>query len=269
MTVPLRRAAGAAAVLLALMLAGCLLAPGRFVSALDIRKDRSFTFSYTGDIHILPLSKLGAKPFEPQPCYDDQSMEERACTAKELAEQRATADERQKQEAESAKALFGGIEISDPRAADELAERLRRQTGWRKVEHKGNGRFEVDFLISGTLDHDFVFPTIERFAMANDFVQLAVRADGTVRVDAPGFGPAAASPLAALMNAAPSSSEANAGPASDAPEIDGTFTIRTDGAILANKPDEGPKPDPAGQTLQWKVNARIPAAPTALIQLGR
>jgi hypothetical protein len=49
--------------------------------------------------------------------------------------------------------------------------------------------------------------------------------------------------------------------------MDGQFTLRTDGAILANNTDEGPQADPAGQKLDWAVNLRTPAAPTALIRL--
>jgi hypothetical protein len=53
------------------------------------------------------------------------------------------------------------------------------------------------------------------------------------------------------------------------PQIDGTFTITTDAAILANNTEEGPKPDPAGSKLSWTVNARSDAEPTALIKLAR
>lgn len=253
----------------AMVLTGCLLSPGKFTSELDIRKDRTFTYRYTGEIHILPLSKVGqTNSFEPQPCYDEDGFEERDCTSEELAEQRTAAAAKQKQEAESAKAFLGGIDISDPKAAEELAERLRRQAGWRKVQYMGEGLFNVDFMLTGRLDHDFVFPTIERFPMANAFVQLAIRSDGTVRMDAPGFGPGAGgNPIAGMMQAAASSSDGGKQDP-DAPEIDGTFVLRTDGAILANNTDEGPRADPSGQTLQWKVNARTPAPPTALIRLN-
>jgi hypothetical protein len=193
---------GAVLAVLVLALSACLLTPGKFTSDLNIRKDETFTFSYAGQIHMLALSKLaemGDKPqeFTPAPCYDDDGVKERPCTAEETARQKADWQESQKQSAESRKrdadsmkALLGGIDPSNPRAAEELTQRLRRQAGWRKVEYKGDGLFEVDFAITGRLDHDFVFPTIERFPMANSFVLIAVRQDGTVRVDAPGFGPA-------------------------------------------------------------------------------
>lgn len=266
--------------LLGIALSACLLAPGRFTSDLDIRKDGRFTFTYTGEIHVLALSKLARMgeadaSFTPKPCYGDDGGEERPCTAEETARQQKDweaeqeqATQNRKREAESMKAMFGGIDFSDPRAAEELAERLRRQAGWRKVEYKGDGLFDVDFAIAGRLDHDFVFPTIERFPMANSFVLIAVRRDGTVRVDATGFGPASpGEPYRGMAQlGAMSGDEADT---KGVPQIDGTFTIRTDGTILANNTDEGPRSDTTGQKLAWNVNPRTPAAPMALIRLSR
>jgi len=272
---------GAVLAVLTLALSACLLAPGKFTSDLDIRKDGSFTFAYVGEIHMLALSKLADmdgksnEPFKPTPCYKEDGFEERPCTAQETAKQKQEWEDARKQsadnrkrESESMKAMLGGIDPSNPRAAEELAQRLRRQAGWRKVEYKGDGLFNVDFAISGKLDHDFVFPTIERFPMANSFVLIAVRQDGTVRVDAPGFGPASGSePYRGLMQMG-ATDDKSASPSSAPVSPDGVFTLRTDGAILANNTDEGPQPDAKGQKLQWGVNVRTPAAPTALIKLG-
>ena len=83
----------------ALALSACLLTPGRFTSALDIRKDGRFSFSYSGEIRMLALSKLAEKDaatkaeFVETPCHDDD-LKDRACTAGELGEQkRAWAEE--------------------------------------------------------------------------------------------------------------------------------------------------------------------------------
>jgi hypothetical protein len=78
------------------LLAACLLSPGRFTSAMDLRRDGRFTFSYDGQIYLLALSKLaemGAKAeaegdFVEQPCFGDEGMEERECTVEELARQK-------------------------------------------------------------------------------------------------------------------------------------------------------------------------------------
>jgi hypothetical protein len=276
------RTAGFALALLALLLSACLLAPGRFTSTLDLRRDGSFTFAYRGEIHMLALSKLAGElgaedgKFTPEKCFKPGSADERPCTAKEIAAQkqswdadRARSADKRRQDAEGMKAMLGGIDPSSPRAAEELAQRLRRQAGWKRVDYKGDGLFDVDFAISGRLDHDFVFPTIERFSAATAFVQLARRADGTVRVDAPGFAPATSGdPFRGFMQGI-----GGLTPGAESrlplPVLDGRFTLRTDGTILANNTDEGPQPDAAGHRLEWVVNPRTPSAPTALLRLER
>ncbi|MEP7223264.1 MAG: hypothetical protein ABI673_11440 [Novosphingobium sp.] len=276
---------------LALLLSACLLAPGKFTSTLDLRRDGRFSYAYKGEIFMLGLSKLAEmgraeanKPFTGKPCEDD-NMDARKCTAAELAEQKSvwaeeqrTAADKAKRDAESMKAMMGGIDPTNPKAAEELAARLRRQVGWRSVVYKGDGLYLVDFAITGRIDHDFTFPTIERFPLADAFVQLTRRNDGTVRMDAPGFAPSAGgSPFAqmmgggmmgGLMDGASSSGDKSAKPGSAMPVIDGQFTLTTDGDILANNTDEGPQADTTGKRLQWTVSPRTTAAPTALVKLG-
>ena len=75
----------------------------------------------------------------------------------------APSEQRKKRDAESMKAMFGGLDPADPKAAEELAARLRRQAGWRKVTYRGDGLYEVEFAITGQLSHDFIFPVVERF----------------------------------------------------------------------------------------------------------
>lgn len=287
MTLPLRRylAAGLALVLSA-TLAACFILPGKFDARLDLRKDGRFSYAYKGEIWVMGLSRLSelgnSTPgeFAASTCYkDDGDMAERACTKDELdaqraaweAEQKASASKRKK-DAEEMKALLGGIDPSDPKAGEELAGRLRRQAGWNSVTYKGDGLYEVDFAIAGRIDHDFMFPTIERMAMTTPFVMANRRTDNTVRIDTPGFAMGGGSnPLAAMggmaaMDAAKDGDGAQGGPRF--PKIEGTFTVTTDGTILANNTDEGPQPDTTGQRLVWKIDARNSAAPTALIRLG-
>ncbi|HEX8056413.1 MAG TPA: hypothetical protein VF481_07120 [Novosphingobium sp.] len=272
------RAGGIALALLSLLLAACIWAPGKFTSTLDIRKDGRFAFSYTGEIHMLALSKLmndmnddSKKTFEPSACHKDDGVEERPCTREEIAtqkqewqEERTRAAEKRRKDAESMKAILGGIDPSNPQAAEEIASRLRRQAGWKSVAYKGDGLFDVDFAIAGRLDHDFAFPTIERFPMANAFVQVTRRNDGTIRVDAPGFSPASSGePFKGMMQGF--AAKEGAPPL---PQLDGRFNITTDGVVLANNTDEGPQADTAGQRLSWTINARTPAAPTALVRIA-
>lgn len=256
---------------LSLLAAACIFAPGKFTSQLDLRKDRAFSFRYTGEILMLPMMKNGKnEPFKPETCHDG-NFDERACTGAELAEQKAEwqrqRDEKKKSDAQAAQMLLGGIDPNNPESGRELAAKLRRQAGWNKVEYIGNGKFDVDFGISGRLDRDFTFPTMEGFSMSNAFVQLSVRQDGTVRIDAPAFGPFGGDGAMAGMMA-------GMGPANPSDEnptalADGTFTVLTDAQILANNTDEGARAAPGGQALFWRVNPRTKAAPTALLKLER
>ena len=286
------RRGGTIAVLvgMALALAGCLLAPGKFTSTLDIRKDGAFTYRYTGEIVMLGLTRLAqmgdaakATPFAPQPCTDpEDAARHHPCSSREIEEQRrqwqserAAATEKSHRDAEAAKAMLGGIDPSDPRAAEELAQRLRRQAGWRSVTYKGDGLFDVDFAISGRLDRDFTFPTIERLPMANAFVTLSRRQDGSVRIDAPGFsGAAGAGPFGAMMAGLASAQAPGVaqpgtkGPGANGwPVPDGQFTLITDATILANNTDEGPQPANGSQRLQWTVGPQGTSAPMAMIRL--
>lgn len=286
---------GAAAMLL--LLAACMVLPGKFTSDLSLRRDGTFTFHYKGEIILAALAQgsksarteeIPAEPFEQQPCTDPKTDEAHDCSPAEIAEQRAKWNDEQKarkaakagEDAQNRKmmqAFMGGIDPDDPKAAEAFAQRLARQQGFASVVSKGAGKFEVDYTATGRLDHDFTFPTIERLPMVMPFVSVIRRADGSVRVDAPAFSTAAANPvmpglgaMAGAMGGMKSAGKAGTKPGSDGPPIaEGTFSLRTDGQILANNTDEGPQADPAsGLTrLDWKVDARTAAAPTALIKL--
>jgi hypothetical protein len=277
-----------------LALSGCFLQPGKFDSALDLRKDGSFTFTYKGQIYMLALSKIAdmaskaeasSAEFTPETCYDDD-LNERKCTADELAgqkrnweEQKANKAKEDKNNAEMMRAMLGGIDPADPEAAKEMADRLRHQAGWRSVNYVGDGLFEVDFSLSSKMTHDFAFPVIERFPMSNVFVMATRRADNSVRIEASGFtGQSATNPMqgamggmlgaAAASEAAKNGEAAKDAPSLDIPDIDGTFRIVTDGDILANNTDEGPQAGAGGKVLQWRINKRTTAAPMALVRLA-
>ncbi len=288
--IPISRWKAAAAAVFAaaagLALTACIVTPGKFEATLDLRRDGSFTFSYDGEIYLIALSKLAEMSgrhdqlFTETPCYDDETFEERPCTEDELAEQRESweqqAESRRQQaerEAEQMKHVLGGIDPGDPAAAEELAARLRRQEGWKRVEYRGDGMFDVEFSLASRFGHDFAFPTLERFPMQNTFVVANMRQGNSVRIEAPGFVQGSANPFQSMMAGfgapnpvSPVADDREAPP--QMPEMDGTFRIVTDGRVLANNTDEGPIAGAGGQVLEWKVNRRTQAAPMALIQLG-
>ena len=267
------------------LLAGCLLSPGKFTSQLELMKDGSFTYSYAGEIQMLALSKLaemGTKEeeqFKAKDCYEDNGFETRDCTAEEIAAQEAEWDAntdirrmKREEEAQQMKMVMGGMDASSPEAAEEFAEQLSRQKGWNSVTHRGDGLFDVDFSISGQLTHDFAFPTIEKLPIGSSFVAVTLRKDGKLRVDAPGFAAqGAGNPMQGMMGGIMGMANAEKGNGEKAPTLvmpDGSFTLITDGQILANNTDEGPASHAKGQMLNWKITPRSEQAPTALIDPG-
>lgn len=277
----------------ALALSGCFMTPGKFTSELAITGPDSFTFRYDGEIFFLGLSKLaqmGAAAdnvFKPETCTNDETFEERECTEEELAKQRADWDAGAEQRAADAKkqaqqmaAIMGGIDPSDPEAAEELVALLQRQKGWERVVYKGDGLFDISYRGSGTMGHDFLFPQIEGFPVTNPFVQMFLRKGDQVRINAPGFAVQNGDPsgmgsmlgmgsLAGLaaMGASGSEDDKDAAVLNAIPQIGGTFTIRVAPGmrILANNTDEGPSAGTAGETLSWKISPRTTQMPTALI----
>jgi len=284
----LRRTGLVAALLgLTLALAGCLLSPGKFTASLDIRKDGAFSYRYTGEIMVLGLSRLAqmgevakARQFAPAPCMDEADpTKTHPCNSREIDEQRlkwnrehAGDAAKSQHDAEAMRAMFGGLDMSDPKSAEELAARLRKQAGWRSVVYKSDGLYQVDFVMDGRLDRDFAFPTVERMAMANPFLTLSRRQDGTVRLDAPGFtGGASGGPLAAMMagmGAAAVKDNASAKPAAPWPQPEGQFTVTTDAVVLSNNTDDGPQGDSSGQRLQWTIGPRTTSPPMAILHLA-
>ena len=288
---PMRLRAAALLAGFALALSGCFLSPGKFTSELAITGADSFTFSYDGEIFFLGLSKLAQMDaaqaeFTPPDCYDQETYESRDCTPEELANARADWEAgaaaraaEAKKKAEQMAAMMGGIDPSDPKAAEELVKLLKRQKGWERVVHKGDGVFDVSYRVAGTMGHDFMFPMIEGFPATNPFVQAFVRQDGKVRINAPGFasqnpdqagmgmmmGMGSLAGLAALGATEGGQDQAIPG----IPVIDGTFTVRTIGAmrVLANNTDEGPEATTTGEALTWRITTRTAQAPTALIAL--
>ncbi len=289
---PMRAVATALIAGLSLLLAGCFIAPGKFTSELALGPDEEFSFSYEGEIFFLGLSSLAqmgaaSEQFEAEDCYVDGSDELRGCTSNELEGQRAAweaeAQDRAaeaKQQAEQIAAMLGGIDPSDPEAVDKFAQLLRRQKGWQRVEHKGDGLFDVSYRAQGRLTHDFMFPMIEGVPTTNPFVQIVLREGDVARITAPGFSAQDQNnPMAAMMGGMGSLAGMTAmGPGAgdgggampNLPVMEGTFTVETSRgmAIRANNTDEGPSATATGEALRWEVNARTSLAPMALVHYG-
>ncbi len=277
------------ALLLPILLAACFYIPGKFASSLDVRSDGKFAFSYKGEIIAFSGSKMmeeiGKSKSEEETfeayCYDDDKGETRDCTEKEKSEQKkeweAGAADRAKAKAESAKeeaemmSTIMGFNPNDPKTIDAFIAKLTKQKGWNSVVHKGEGVFEVDYAISGTLDRDFIFPNIPDVATANPMVVVRVRKDNNVEVDAPGFGSDAQMSKNSNLLAAIAQKEAKDGEENPfTAKTDGTFTVTTNAEILTNNTEDGPASAGAkGKSLIWKVDPQTNKRPEALLKITR
>lgn len=254
------------------LLTGCLLTPGQFMSDLTIERDGRFSFAYRGEIVLFTQAgyfdamseeESGAADVEPY-CFKAETGQRRPCTDAEAAEQRRQSEEiassaGQSDELAQMREMLGGLDPSDPATMDAFAARLAREEGWRSVVHRGEGVFEVDYAVTGTLDRGFVFPLYPEFDLTIPMLTITRRNDGTVMVRAPAF--------AAGGNALASGALAGMGDVNLFSRANGTFTIRTQGDILTNNTEAGPTREGASEVLAWTVSAVSDIRPEALIRL--
>lgn len=207
----------AAALTAPLLLAGCLLAPGKFMSTFTVNADRSFTFTYQGEVHAVG---------EPNMAGADKAPDE-----KKKAEQEAR-----------------------NRA---IAEALTKEAGYRSVRYVGDGKFLIDYRIAGTLTHNFTFPFNADAQAVLPFVVAELRANGTVRVKAPGF--AAASRETGQLTDMP-------GMDANSAKLDGTFVVDTDAEIVSTNNEDGPADTGGRKTLGWRATPLTREAPTVVLR---
>lgn len=207
----------AAALTAPLLLGGCLLSPGKFVSKLTINADRSFTFAYQGEVYASDEGQArGAGDERPDP--------------KQKAEQEAR-----------------------NRA---IAEALGKEAGYRSVRYLGDRKFLIDYQISGTLGHNFTFPFNADAQAIVPFLMAELRANGTIRVKAPGF---AANDEASKMGAP-------IGGDDSAARLDGVFTVDTDAEIVSTNDEDGAEMVSGRKTLSWRATPLSRDAPTVVLR---
>ncbi len=203
----------------------------------------------------------------------DEAYGERECTPEETEQQRAEYAEtqaRNEKEAKEMKALMGGIDPADPESIADFADRLERQAGWETVQHVAGGTFNIVYKTSGQLPANFGFPLIPDFPTGQPFLTIAKWDNGQTQVSAPGFtgqaggsGGSTLGMMAAIGGGGPKSSDLEE---LGIKPIKGTFTVRTDGEILTNNTEKGPKTEQGLKVMRWKVTPESKAAPTTLIQ---
>ncbi len=286
------------AILLALpaILSGCFLAPGAFISTLDLRRDGSFAFAYKGEVVFASpdeMMQLGEGRAEevwsddratcedatdtvtPAPARftpvaaDDEIV--RSCTSAQIAEQRkvweAERDAKAEKRAKDAKqfgAVFG-FTPGDDDANRKLAATYAKYQGYRSVTYRGNGVFDVDYAAAGKLSHEFIFPVLPQQDIIFPFVAVRRQADGSARINAPSLIGGGLRGLAAKLSTFGSAMEGKELPASS--RAKGTFTITTDGEVLTNNTEEGASNAAGQRTLRWEIGPDTQKVPEALIRL--
>lgn len=231
----------ATALLLPLLLTACLFQPGKFESAMTIHKDRSFTFTYKGEVMAIDLEGMTGDLAASMPKDEsEEGGEDAAASEEKTPEQKAK--EKAAKDAEYR----------------ELAAQLSKEYGYKSVEYRGDGMFYVDYAISGTLTHGFTFPFNQDAAMIFPWVAVELRGGDTVRIKAPGFAKADTSGMGPMGMGG-----------GDAPsKMDGIFTLTTDATLVSQNEENGAKTMGGNSVVTWRVNSRTEDAPMAVIRLN-
>jgi hypothetical protein len=231
----------ALAIFMPLALTGCLFVPGKFVSDLTIRADRSFTFAYKGEVHAVDLeSSMGGmmkgfgdalKVEDKAEGQEDAAPAEPEPTPEEKAEAKAERD-----------AKFR-----------EVATQLAKEAGYRLVEYRGEGVFYVDYAISGRLSHNFVYPYNQDSAMVFPWVAIELRGNDQLRVKAPGFAKQDSSAMGAGMSES---------------KVDGIFTLTTDAEIVSQNNEAGAETVGGNKVIRWRVTPTTEDPPMAVLKVA-
>src|SRR5687767_1608235 len=230
----------------ALMLSSCILSPGKFVSTLHIAKDRSFTFTYVGEVILLdPAAAM------------QQGMQEglagmgEPATSGEDGDIAGNVTEMPEPKAPAAPAAETAKQIAEGKA---IAEALAKEVGYRSVEYLGKNKFRVDYAMTGKLDRSFVYPVNLDAKSIIPWIAVEVRKDRTARIMAIAFGEEESMGGAAKPDSQPK-------------ERDGTFTFTTDAELVMQNNEEGMAPGP-GKKVVWRVTPTSKTVPTAVVRFA-
>jgi len=237
-----------------LLLTSCLLEPTRFVSTLDIAPDRTFTFSYVGEVRLME-----SQPDLPTPAGTDDSDESADKPDSTEARYIAIAATDNGAEAANATLADGGDSPEDAAKLELLAEALRSEYGYRAARYIGNRTLAIDYRISGTLDHAFTFPFNPDGEVIIPFIAIELRGKDRVRMKAPAFAndDSKANPASGMMGGGEKPSL-----------LDGTFMLTTAAEIVSQNQEDGAERLPDGKRkISWKVDGNLRDAPMAVLRV--
>jgi hypothetical protein len=203
-----------------LLLASCILVPGKFTSSLTLNADRSFVYRYQGDV-------IAQEPSGGMQETSDSGDDKEKAAAKKKADQE--------------------------RKYKAVADQLRREQGMKEAKYLGNGKFKIDYELTGTLTHSFVFPFNTDAEIMIPFFAIELRKDGTARMKAAGYvGQQQTTPGAPSMGG-------NA-------EIDGQFTVITNAKVQMHNAEESSTSNAAQQEYNWKITPLTKDAPSLTVK---
>lgn len=232
------------ALLAPLFLAGCILSPGKFVSTMTINADRSFAFTYKGEVIASDIGNA-LKSDDAKPAEDAEPKP---------AVYRIAAKDNPKAGAEPEAEPTEDAEVKNR----EIAATLSKERGYRSVVYQGKNKFLIDYAINGTLSHNFQYPFNSDAGVILPFIVIELRQGNTVRVKAPGY----------------TNSETNSNPmggssmSKAAKLLDGTFTLDTNGEIVSQNNEDGAKTVNGRRVITWRATPLTKEAPTAVLRLN-
>lgn len=245
-----------------LVLVGCAFSPGKFTSSLTLLADRSFTFSYQGEVIAVDIAGEMAKGMGDafKDSGKDDDKKETSTTAllhdtswqDEDAAGNATApsdDDKDSTEDDSAE-----DKAKKEAKFKAIGEALTKEAGYRSVTYKGDGVFLIDYQISGKLTHNFLWPYNLDAEVIFPFVVIELRGREQVRVKAPAFGD----------NDSPGKGKTEGTKA----KLDGTFTLITDGELVSQNNEDGAKTAGGRKTVRWKATPLSKDAPMAVVKVA-
>jgi hypothetical protein len=233
----------------ALALSSCILSPGKFVSTLHIGKDRSFTFTYVGEVILLDPSAAMQQGMQDGLAGAAPSTEDGTGNEDDIL---ANVVENPAPAAPAAPAAETAQQIAEGKA---IAEALSKEVGYRSVEYLGRNKFRVDYAMTGRLDRSFVYPVNLDAKSIIPWIAVEVRTDRTARVKAIAFG----DPDEGMGSAAK--------PSDQEKERSGTFTFTTDAELVMQNNEDGMAPGP-GTKVVWRVTPTSKTVPTAVVRFA-
>lgn len=248
------RIKGIALVLVApLVLVGCAFSPGKFTSSLTLLADRSFTFSYQGEVIAVDLASEMAKGMGDAFKDKDEDKKETSTTAllQAAAWQSKTPGNKEEPAEEEDSAADEAKKEAKFKA---IGEALTKEAGYRSVTYKGKGVFLIDYQISGKLTHNFLWPYNLDAEVIFPFVVIEMRGKDQVRIKAPAFGD----------DDSPAKGKGDDSKA----KLDGTFTLITDGELVSQNNENGSTSANGRKTVTWKATPLSKDAPMAVVKVA-